>query len=157
MLAPKFVDYWKEWRIFMDYKDQNNYNQPQNSHNAGATFATVSMILGLGCMFSFLTVYLPLIFGSLSVIFAILSKGYGKKMLIGAKIGLCTAIGCMALVVAIMGTFVTLFLSSSRTDMVKMGKQMDQQLEDQLGISPNDVLGQSYEDIMNDLADSLGK
>ena len=134
----------------MDHQEQNNYYQPQNLQNAGAAFATVSMILGLGCMFSFLTVYLPLVFGSLSIIFAILSKGYGKKLLISAKIGLCTAI-------VIMGTFITLFLSSSRSDMIRLGQQMDQQLEDQFGISPDEILGQSYEDIMEDFADSLGK
>lgn len=141
----------------MDYREQNHYNQQQNFHNAGATFATVSMILGLGCMFSFLTVYLPLVLGSLSIIFALLSKGYGKKMMIGAKIGMCTAIGCMALIVTVMGTFITLFLNSSRADMVRMGQQLDQQIEDQLGISPDEVLGQSYEDIMKTFADSLGK
>lgn len=141
----------------MNHQEQNYYYQPQNLQNTGATFATVSMILGLGCMFSFLTVYLPLIFGSLSIIFALLSKGYGKKLLVSAKIGLCTAIGCMALITVIMGTFITLFLSSSRTDMIRFGQQMDQQLENQLGISPDEVLGQSYEDIMEDLADSLGK
>lgn len=141
----------------MDYREQNNYNQPQNFHNAGANFATVSMILGLGCMFSFLTVYLPLVFGSLAIIFALLSKGYGKKMLIGAKIGMCTAIGCIALIITIMGTFIALFLSSSRSDMIRMGQQMDQQLEDQLGISPDEILGQSYEEIMKNFADSLGK
>lgn len=140
----------------MDYREQNNYNQPQ-FHNAGATFATVSMILGLGCMFTFLTVYIPLVLGSLSIIFALLSKGYGKKMLVSAKIGMCTAIGCMALIATIMGTFISLFLSSSRTDMIRMGQQLDQQLEDQLGISPDEILGQSYEDMMKTFADSLGK
>ena len=104
-----------------------------------------------------LYVFLPLVFGSLSIIFAILSKGYGKKLLISAKIGLCTAIGCISLIIVIMGTFITLFLSSSRSDMIRLGQQMDQQLEDQFGISPDEILGQSYEDIMEDFADSLGK
>lgn len=148
---------WKGKVILMDHQEQNNYYQPQNLQNAGATFATVSMILGMGCMFSFLTVYLPLVFGSLSIIFALLSKGYGKKLLISAKIGLCTAIGCIGLIIVIMGTFITLFLSSSRSDMIRLGQQMDQQLEDQFGISPDEILGQSYEDIMEDFADSLGK
>ena len=101
-------------------------------------------------MKNFLTVYLPLVFGSLSIIFAILSKGYGKKLLISAKIGLCTAIGCIGLIIVIMGTFITLFLSSSRSDMIRLGQQMDQQLEDQFGISPDEILGQSYEDIMEE-------
>ena len=139
---------WKGKVIPMDHQEQNYYYQPQNLQNAGAAFATVSMILGLG---------LPLVFGSLSIIFAILSKGYGKKLLISAKIGLCTAIGCIGLIIVIMGTFITLFLSSSRSDMIRLGQQMDQQLEDQFGISPDEILGQSYEDIMEDFADSLGK
>ena len=41
--------------------------------------------------------------------------------------------------------------------MLSLGQQMDQQLEDQFGISPDEILGQSYEDIMEDFADSLGK
>ena len=54
---------------------QQNYNRPQSPlHNPGLTMATVSMILGIGSIFTLFTVYLPLILGSIAILFAILSR-----------------------------------------------------------------------------------
>ena len=41
--------------------------------------------------------------------------------------------------------------------MIRLGQQMDQQLEDQFGISPDEILGQSYEEIMKQYAEAMGK
>lgn len=141
----------------MDYNNQNNYRSPQNYRNPGMTFATVSMILGLGSIFTLLTVYLPIILGSLSIIFAILSTTAGQKVLATAKIGIGAAIGSLALVVILMGMTMSMLLGSSRDNLIRLGQQMDQMVEDQTGISPKDLAGQSYEDIMNDFADAMGK
>ncbi len=141
----------------MDYNNGYHYRQQQLSRNPGMTMATISMIFGIGSIFTILTIYLSLILGSLSILFAILSKGYGQKLLAGAKIGIGTAIGSMALVITIMVSVMGLILGSSRETMLDLGRQMDQQIEDQMGISPEDLLGESYEDIMKQYADLMGK
>lgn len=151
----------------MDYNNNNNpYTQPNNNYysnnqsqyirNPGQTMAIMSMILGLASLFTLFTVYIPIICGSLAIVLAVLSKGYGKRMLATAKIGIGTAIGGMALVITIVGSLTALLLSSSGDTLVKFGQQMDQQFEEQTGQKLEDVLGTSYEDIMKDYAESLG-
>lgn len=120
----------------MDYNNQNNYRPPQSYPHPGATFATVSMILGVGSVFTLLTVYLPFILGSLSIIFAVLSSGAGQKLLATAKVGIGSAIGSMAMIIALMGTVLGLILGTSRENMLQLGQQMDQMIENQMGASP---------------------
>ena len=143
---------------YTQLNDQEPYNRPQPPfRNQGMTMATVSMILGLGSIFTMFTVYLPLILGSLAILFAILSKGYGKKMVAAAKIGIGTAIGGLALVITVAGTAVGIIFSLSKDSMVQFGQAMDQQFEEQTGMSLEDVAGQSYEELMRDYAELLGK
>lgn len=141
----------------MDYNNQNNYRPPQSYPHPGATFATVSMILGVGSVFTLLTVYLPFILGSLSIIFAVLSSGTGQKLLATAKVGIGSAIGSMAMIIALMGTVLGLILGTSRENMLQLGQQMDQMIENQMGASPQELIGESYEDIMRSFADAMGK
>ena len=155
----------------MDYNNLNNnqnpYNQqngsryysapPTNFRDPGMTFATISVIFGLGSLFTVFTVYLPFILGGLAIVFAILSKGYNKKMNFAAKIGVGTAITGLALLATIIGTLVGIFLSSSRETLIQFGEQMDKQIEHQTGYTPEQLIGESYEDIMKDYADLLGK
>lgn len=141
----------------MDYNNQNNYRPPQSYSHPGATFATVSMILGVGSVFTLLTVYLPFILGSLSIIFAVLSSGAGQKLLATAKVGIGSAIGSMAMIIALMGTVLGLILGTSRENMLQLGQQMDQMIENQMGASPQELIGESYEDIMRSFADAMGK
>lgn len=141
----------------MDYNNQNNYRPPQFYHHPGITFATISLILGVGSVFTLLTVYLPIILGSLAIIFAVLSADAGKKMLATAKVGISSAIGSMATIIALMGTVFGLILGTSRENMVQLGQQMDQMIENQMGVSPEELTGESYENIMESLADTMGK
>lgn len=141
----------------MDYNNQNNYRPPQNYRNPGMTFATISMVLGLGSIFTLLTIYLPIILGSLSIIFAILSTSAGQKALATAKVGICTAISSMALTVVLMVITVGMLLSAGREDLIQLGQQMDHMVEDLTGVQPEDLRGQSYEDIMKNFADAMGK
>ncbi len=141
----------------MDYNNGYNNKQQQIFRNPGITMATASMIFGLGSIFTLFTVYLPLILGSLSILFAILSKGYGQKLLTGAKIGIATAVSGLVLILTIISSVVGLLLGSSRETLVNFGQQMDQQIEEQMGISPENILGESYEDLMKDYADLFGK
>ena len=151
--------------------ENNNYNNPYHTsgnneyysrpqpplRNPGATMATVSMLLGLGSIFTILTVYFPLILGSIAILFAVLSKGYGKKMLVSAKVGIGTAIGGMVLVITMIGSIVAVIFSLSGDDLIRFGQTMDQQFEEQTGIEIEDVAGESYEDLMRDYVELLGK
>lgn len=145
----------------MDYNNNNNpYTQQNNNYyssgqgqpvrNPGQTMATMAMVLGLASIFTMFTIYIPLICGSLAVVFAILSKGYGKKMLAAAKIGIGTAIAGIALIVTILGSVSAMLLSLSSEDLVNLGRELDQQFESQTGRELEEVLGTSYEDIMRE-------
>lgn len=145
----------------MDYNNNNNpYTQQNNNYysngqgqpvrNPGQTMATMAMVLGLAGIFTMFTIYIPLICGSLAVIFAILSKGYGNKMLTSAKIGIGTAIAGIALIVTILGSVSAMLLSLSSEDLVNLGRELDRQFESQTGRELEEVLGTSYEEIMKE-------
>lgn len=145
----------------MDYNNNNNpYTQQNNNYyssgqgrpvrNPGQTMATMAMVLGLASIFTMFTIYIPLICGSLAVVFAILSKGYGKKMMAAAKIGIGTAIAGIALIVTILGSVSAMLLSLSSEDLVNLGRELDQQFESQTGRELKEVLGTSYEEIMKE-------
>lgn len=145
----------------MDYNNNNNpYTQPNNNfysnnpnqyiRNPGQTMATAAMVLGVASIFTMFTVYIPFICGSLAIVFAILSKGYGKKMLAAAKIGIGTAIAGIVLIATIVGSVSAMLFSLSSEDLVNLGRQLDQQFESQTGRELEDILGTSYEDLMKE-------
>lgn len=141
-------------------QQNNNYysnGQRQYIRNPGQTMAIMSMILGLISIFTVFTVYLPIICGSIAILFAILSKGYGKKLLTTAKVGIGTAIGGAALVIIVTGSLAAMILSLNGDTLVEFGRQMDRQFENQTGQELEDILGQSYEDIMKEYAETMGK
>lgn len=149
----------------MDYNNNYNpYTQPEHQYdpnrtdniirNPGQSLATASMVLGLVSIFTVFMVYLPLICGGTALILAILSKGYGRKMLATAKIGVGSAIGGLALIVAVFGSVFALLLSGGDA-LVEFGRQMDQRFESQTGQKLEDFLGESYEDMMQNYADLL--
>lgn len=140
------------------YTQQNNpYNSPNprpGIQNPGQTMATIAMVLGLASVFCIFTVYLPMVFGSIAIILAILSKGYGKKMLATAKIGVGTAIGGLSMVLLLIASVFTLFMSNTDI-LIDQGRQLDEQFERQTGQKLEDYLGKSYEDIMREYAELL--
>lgn len=152
-------------RNTMDYNRQSFDNNNQNTSapggsffpNPGQNFAMISMILGAGCLFTFFTVYLPIFLGSLAVILAVISKGYAKKMLLTAKIGMIAAISSLAVLLSIIALLCTFILSSDREALTDTGRMLDQQIETQMGGSSEDIFGISYEELMEQYADMLGK
>lgn len=138
------------------YTQQNNpyYSQDPRPgiQNPGQSMATVAMVLGLASVFCVFTVYLPMVFGSIAIILAILSKGYGKKMLATAKIGVGTAVGGLSMVLVLFASVFTLLMSNSDI-LIEQGRQLDEQFEHQTGQKLEDYLGRSYEDIMREYAD----
>ena len=117
----------------------------------------IAMILGTGCLFTFFTVYLPIVMGSLAIILAVLSKGYGKKMLLTAKIGMISAICSLTVLLSVIALTFTFIVSSDREMLTNAGRILDQQIEEQMGDSAEDIFGTSYEDLMGQYADMLGK
>lgn len=145
----------------MDYNNNQNippyggYNQQSPSfHNLGLTMASVSLFLGLGAVFTLLTVFLPLALGGLAILLALLSKGYGKKMLTQARIGFICGIGSFCVTVGIfISSFAVLF---SNPDMlVEYGQQYDAMCENVYGQSSEELFGFSFEDMMEEYADIL--
>lgn len=151
----------------MDYNNNNPYTQQNNNYNyygqnqfirnPGQAMAVASMILGIASIFTLLTFYLPVILGSLAIVFAILSKGYGKKMLNTAKIGIRTAYVGIGLIILALSAFITFFLSLNGDTLIEFGRQVDRQFEQQTGQDIEDFAGTSYEEIMKKYAQMLGK
>ncbi|MCI8978894.1 hypothetical protein D5282_17700 [bacterium 1xD8-48] len=151
------MDYNNNYNPYTGQNQNNQYAPEPVLRNPGQSMATASMILGVVGLFTIFTVYIPLICGGLAVILAILSRGYGKKMLLAARVGIGTAIGAVVLICSIIFSLVGILLASSGDDLVNFGKAMDEQFEQQTGIELEDILGQSYEDIMRDYTEIMGK
>ncbi|MBD5393581.1 MAG: hypothetical protein HDR71_04780 [Lachnospiraceae bacterium] len=126
----------------MDETNSSFYNQ-------GMTMATVSLALGVASIFTALTVFLPLVLGGLAIIFALLSKGYGKKMIIQAKIGLACGIGGLC-AIAMMFFSSILLLVSDPSIIMEKAREYDAIIEDTYGQSTEDLYGYSFEDIMEE-------
>ena len=142
------------------YNNENEYPGTSFEYNNGFApgnngFAFAALILGVSALFSLFTVYLPLILGSLAILFALLSKGYGKKMAATAKIGFISAITGLSLILSILAVGITslylLFATSTDDQLLYYGSQIDQAIEMQLGQSTEEMFGTSYEDMMEQL------
>ena len=141
------------------YNNENEYPGTSFEYNNGFApgnngFAFAALILGVSALFSLFTVYLPLILGSLAILFALLSKGYGKKMAATAKIGFISAITGLSLILSILAVGITslyLLFATSTDDQLHYGSQIDQAIEMQLGQSTEEMFGTSYEDMMEQL------
>lgn len=134
--------------------NQNKGYQSPQFNSPGLTMASISLFLGIGTFFTSLTVFLPLILGSLAIVFAILSKGYGKRMLTQAKIGLgCGLAGISFIIVIMISSYAILF--SNPEMLTEIGQQYDAAYEEMYGQSLEEELGISFEDMMNDYADML--
>ncbi len=111
------------------YNNENEYSGTSFEYNNGFApgnngFAFAALILGVSALFSLFTVYLPLILGSLAILFALLSKGYGKKMAATAKIGFISAITGLSLILSILAVGITslyLLFATSTDDQLMNG------------------------------------
>lgn len=146
----------------MDCNNQNDNSTQRNSscsqqqifRSPGLGMASASLILGVAALFTILAVFPPLICGSLGILFALLSKGYGKKMITQAKIGLVCATGGLCLTVSMFLASFGLLLSNPDI-LTELGKQYDDACESMYGQSSEELLGYSFEDMMSDYADLL--
>lgn len=149
----------RKWDI-MDFNNQSNsspsgnqpYNEPQTFRNPGLNMASTSLFLGVAAICTAMTVFMPLLFGSLAIVFALLSKGYGKKMLTQAKVGFICGLGSFCITTAM---FVSSFimLISNPDILVEVGRQYDATCKAMYGQTSEEMFGYSFEDMMEDYAD----
>lgn len=147
----------------MDYNDNRNRPPQGNDYyggvnpsfrNPGMAMATASLLLGAASFFTILSVFLPLALGGLAILFALLSKGYGKKMLTQAKIGLACGIGGLSVTAVLFISSAAMLLSDPDL-MIEIGQQYDDAIESMYGQSTEELYGESFEDIMKQYADML--
>lgn len=142
----------------MDYNnEQNTYNHNRPNaplHFPGAGMAAASLFLGLGAVFTALTVFLPLVLGGFAVLFALLSKGYGKKMVTQAKVGMGCALAGIGLTAAMFVSSLVTVLNHPDI-LVQIGQQYDAVCEDMYGQSSEEIFGYSFEKMFDEYADVL--
>lgn len=118
----------------MDF--QTEYQPVYRKSTAMEIAALVTGILTL-LTFIMMTVYLPFVFGSLSIVFAILSKGTADKMVQKAKIGMTCAITGMAVNLLLIVTCVYMFFSN-------------QTVHDYVNQMFTQQYGESFEEMLDD-------
>lgn len=87
------------------------YNPPVPKSPAEG-MATAAMVLGIAAIVSaaLMTVYFPFILGGISIILAILSKGYGEQIVAKAKVGIaCAIVGIAVNLFIVIGSLYTVF------------------------------------------------
>lgn len=141
---------------------ESNYNGPGQNNNhyggspspctAGSSLANAAMIMGILAIVTamFLPIYLPSIFGSLAILFALLSRGNARKLEGKAITGItCGTIG-IGLYVIIFTSY-SILLFSQPDIMTDTAKMYDDIIEQMYGVPSEDIFGESMEDMMKDL------
>lgn len=135
------------------YNNQpNNYNYPPMLHPTGSNFATAAMILGLLAIATTMIfpIYLPFIFGSLSILFALLSKGNVPTLSGKAITGIISGAVGIGINMAIIIAAFFLILSKPKL-MIDTAKTYDDMIEQMYGVPSEEILGESMEDMMRDI------
>lgn len=145
----------------MDFNDnqqmppqENNYYNNSSFRNPGMAMATASLFLGLASFFMSMTVLFSLILGGLAILFALLSKGYGKKMITQAKIGFICGIGGLGTTFFLIVSSVSMLLANPDM-LVEIGRQYDTAIEEVYGQPTEELYGTSFEDMMTEYANLL--
>ncbi len=117
----------------------------------GQKLANAAMVLGIISILStiLMTIYIPVILGSIAVILAILSKGTKPRMAGQAMTGLICGIGGLIMNLGILVTTLSFIFSHPKL-LQDAAKIYDTQFEQIYGESTEDVLGQSLEDMINE-------
>ena len=144
----------------MSYPDANHpggnssygcrYSQPYVM--PGQKLANAAMILGIISILStiLMTIYIPLILGSIAIILAILSKGSKSHHMAGqAMTGLVCGVGGLVMNLGILITSL-MFVFSHPELLQDAAKTYDAQFEQIYGESTEDIFGQSLEDMINE-------
>ncbi|MBD5500627.1 MAG: hypothetical protein HDR10_05375 [Lachnospiraceae bacterium] len=133
---------------------ENNYYNNPSFRNPGMAMATASLFLGLASFFMSMTVLFSLILGGLAILFALLSKGYGKKMITQAKIGFICGIGGLGATFFLIVSSVSMLLANPDM-LIEIGIQYDTAIEEVYGQPTEELYGVSFEDMMTEYANLL--
>lgn len=130
-------------------------NYPPPARLAGNNLSTAAMILGILSIPTtmFLPIYLPFILGSLSILFALLSKGRAPKLSGNAMVGtICATVG-MGVNAALFGVYAFTFFSLfSQPDLMRNTAQTyDNIIEQMYGVPTEDIFGESMEDMVDEI------
>ncbi len=142
------------------YGNNGNPNQNQNPYGyryvppvrkPGSGLANAAIALGIISILTaiMMTIYFPFIFGSLAILFAILSKGRAPKMLQHAKTGLICGIAGLLINIVIFGGSVY-YIISNPSVLVESAQIYDQMIEQRYGVPSEEILGDSMENIIED-------
>ncbi|NLL77333.1 MAG: hypothetical protein GX235_08810 [Clostridiales bacterium] len=144
----------------MDFNNDNYSNQGHNpqrysyrppARQPGNGLASAAMFLGITSIVTaiMMTIYFPFIFGSLAILFALLSKGRAAKFMKYARTGIvCGIIGITINLTILISSFV--FIMSNPEILTQTARRYDKMYEQVYGISSEDIFGDSLEDIVDD-------
>lgn len=156
-------------RKIMDFNNNgNNMNDNQRINNnmgntpygyqysppytvPGQKLANAAMVLGIISVLStiLMTVYIPMILGSIAIILAILSKGLKSHMTGQAMTGLICGVGGLIMNLGILISTL-MFIFSHPELLQEAAKTYDAQFEAIYGEPTEEMFGQSLEDWVNE-------
>ena len=109
-------------------------------------FATASLVMGILALVTLCTIYLPIVFGSLSIIFAVLSKGNERKISGLSCAGIITSVS--GIVFSIITIVTTIALLYSNPDFYQEYKdEMNRILSEQYGITYDEMM-EEYQNML---------
>ena len=133
-----YVNNWDNENGKQETPEINRWTPPVREPNQ--SMYTAALILGVITLVSavMMTVYLPFVFGGLSIIFGILSRGQNRKLPGQAKTGIIIAVAGLVLNIGIIaGSFYLVFNNP------EVRKQFD--------ITFEQMYGESFDEMMEDI------
>lgn len=112
------------------------------STQKSSPFVTASLIMGILAIVTILTGILPLFFGSLSILFAVLSHRKGTHLQTPAFIGVIISTIGMAFSIVIIALVITMLPAMLRDSSYR--EQLNSMSESMYGMSFDEVMEESY-------------
>ena len=130
----------------MDYNQQYQSSSSAYPPRKANAFATASLVMGILALVTLCTIYLPIVFGSLSIIFAVLSKGNERKICGLSCAGIITSVS--GIVFSIITIVTTIALLYSNPDFYQEYKdEMNRILSEQYGITYDEMM-EEYQNML---------
>lgn len=131
----------------MDYNQNVSPNQYQTNspyHQQEApksAFSSVALVFAIGSLLTIMTVYLPLIFGSLAIIFAVLSKGARLKFNMTELLTIALSVFSIVIVIIAMVAAIYILIMNPQyvIDSIEMMAPM---LEQIYGVTADEIIQQ---------------
>lgn len=137
---------------FNNNGNENNYRYASPYIMPGKKLANAAMTLGILSILStiLMTVYIPLILGSIAIVLAILSKGAKPNMVSQAMTGLICGIDGLIMNIGILAASLMIIFSHPEA-LREAAKTCDAQIEQIYGESTEEMLGKSFEDMVDEM------